>query len=87
MRFKILEAWALRMPVVSTAAAACGMLINGNIRIADTAEEFADSVVRMLKNQKECEQLGAKARLTVEKHYSWNGLIDKYEKIYYSLFK
>lgn len=86
MRYKILEAMALGVPVVSTSIGASGILTE-NIRIADTPKEFADSVVELLHNQNKCDYLSENARLTVERYYNWDVLLDGYENIYYELLK
>ena len=85
MRFKILEAWALRMAVVSTSCGARGLILNDNIKIADSQRDFADKVIELLNNQNMREDLAKNGRLTVEKYYDWDILLNKYENIYYDL--
>jgi glycosyltransferase involved in cell wall biosynthesis len=82
MSYKILEASALNMPVVSTSIGARGIISNGNIKIADTKQEFSDAVIDLLKNQDKRERLAEKGRSSVERHYEWDILLNKYERIY-----
>jgi glycosyltransferase involved in cell wall biosynthesis len=52
-RIKVLEAFAHRIPVVSTSKGAEGLGVNGgaHLLIGDTAEDFAAACVRLLTNQ------------------------------------
>lgn len=87
MRYKILEALVLRIPVVTTSVGARGIKFEKNIKIADTAEEFADVVIGLLSNPAHCEDLANNGRLLVEKNYNWDTLLDRYVNIYYDLLK
>jgi len=86
MRFKILEALAAKIPVVSTPVGARG-ISKDNIKIAESEEEFADAVIELLNNQNMREDLAEKGRLAVEKYYNWDLLLSKYEDIYYDLLR
>lgn len=72
-RLKILDAWAMGMPVVSTSVGCEGLsAVNGsNILIRDSPSEFADAVKRVLVDKELARYLGANARATVEREYSW----------------
>jgi len=85
MSFKLLEALALKMPIVTTSIGARGFIHEDNIKIADTKREFADRVVELLNDPDKRDCLAEKARRTVEKYYDWNDLLDRYENIYYNL--
>lgn len=72
-RLKILEAMALRSPVVATTKGAEGLAVqNGeNILIADKPADFADAVIRLLKEPGLRQRLVENAyRLVLEK-YDW----------------
>lgn len=84
MRFKILEAMALDMPIVSTSVGARG-IISKNILIGDTAKDFADNITQLLINFKKHNYRTNTARLEVEKYYNTQILLQQYEKIYHSL--
>jgi polysaccharide biosynthesis protein PslH len=77
-RLKILEAWALGVPVVSTTVGAVGLgAVSGeNCLLADTPASFADAVVRLLHTESlETNSLGQtlakNARCHVEAHFDW----------------
>ena len=69
VRVKLLEGFALGIPVVSTTLGAEGLTsASGEIcELVDTPEEFADSVVRLLQDRAYAENLAAAARRMVER--------------------
>ncbi len=72
-RVKILEALAAGLPVVTTSKGAEGLdVISGeHLIIADTAHEFAVSVIRLLEDPDESLRLGQHGRALVEERYNW----------------
>ncbi|WP_151736508.1 glycosyltransferase family 4 protein [Paenibacillus tengchongensis] len=70
-RLKILEAWALKTPVVSTSKGAEGLKYEHsfNLMIADAPEEFARVVVQLLEHPVECERLAEQAYQTLLANY------------------
>ena len=79
-RLKILEAMALRTPVVTTSKGAEGLNVkNGEtVLIADEPREFATAVVRLLKNRDLRDQLADNAYQLVSKHYDWAGVMPRF---------
>lgn len=77
-RLKILEAFALGTPVVSTSFGAGGLMVDSgkDLIIGDNAESFADAVVSLLNNQDLGRKITTRARKTVEDKYSWE-LVEK----------
>ncbi|MDR1052816.1 MAG: glycosyltransferase family 4 protein [Planctomycetaceae bacterium] len=73
-RLKILEAFAARIPVLSTTIGAEGLNIkpHENIELADTPQEFAAKCIELLENQTLRNKLIANARQTAEEQYDWN---------------
>jgi len=73
-RVKILEAMALGTPVISTSKGAEGLeVIDGkNILIADDPDDFAECILRLLKDEDLRAKLSANGRQLVEKRYSWD---------------
>jgi len=71
-RFKILEAMACNVPVVSTSKGCEGLQVeNGkNILIADSPEDFAHAVLKLLESPELRAQVGHSGRQVVEKFYS-----------------
>jgi glycosyltransferase involved in cell wall biosynthesis len=72
-RLKILDAWAMGKAVVSTSVGCEGLhAVHGeNILVADAPKAFAAAVGRVLHDRVLRERLGAAARATVEREYSW----------------
>jgi glycosyltransferase involved in cell wall biosynthesis len=72
-RIKILEAWSAARPVVATSLAAEGLTVrNGeNILLADSAQEFADAVDRVLADGDLRQRVANAGRLTFESNYTW----------------
>lgn len=73
-RFKIIEAWAAGVPVVSTTVGAEGLPGTGgdNLLIADTPREFAQSVCRLLASEDLCNRLAGNARQLFESSLNWS---------------
>lgn len=73
-RLKILEAWALRRPVLSTTIGAEGLpAAHGkNIALADSPEDFAREAVRLLSDASAAERLGAAGRRVAEELFGWD---------------
>lgn len=86
-RLKILEAMAMRKPVVSTTIGAEGLEVSPgeNIIIADTPEDFAKKTVDVLKNSALRERLILGGRRLVESRYSWEACLQKLEAVYKEL--
>jgi glycosyltransferase involved in cell wall biosynthesis len=84
IRGKILEAWAMAMPVVATPVAAAGLQAESgrNILIADSEELFAEHVVSLLGDPMLRARLGAEGRKVAERFYSWEAAADKLDGLY-----
>jgi glycosyltransferase involved in cell wall biosynthesis len=84
MRVKILDAWSWGLPTVSTTIGAEGIDVSHeeNILIADTAESFANEVIRLLSNQAFAIQLGQNGRETILNKYNWRTIYSAWEAIY-----
>lgn len=72
MRIKIIEGMALGKVIISTTIGAEGINCtnNKNILIADTPKEFADAIVKCLKDKSFCEQISANAKRLITEEYS-----------------
>lgn len=70
---KILQAWAMAKPIVSTTAGVGSLKTaeGQNILIRDTPEEFAAAVVDLLRDPSRAARLGEAGRHTIESHYTW----------------
>ena len=69
---KVLEAMAMARPVVASAAAAEGIDHADTIRVAATAQDFADQVIALLDAPDTAAMLGAAARVQVIRRYGWD---------------
>jgi sugar transferase (PEP-CTERM/EpsH1 system associated) len=72
-RLKIFEAMAMAKAVVSTTIGAEGLPVRHgtDLLLADTPDEFAQSVVQLLRDGASRRKLGQAARELVESKYSW----------------
>jgi glycosyltransferase involved in cell wall biosynthesis len=72
-RFKILEAWAAGVPVVSTTIGAEGLPVRHEreLLLADGAAGFAQAVSRLLACTELRERLAIAGRLLLEKEFTW----------------
>lgn len=76
-RFKILEAGACRVPLVSTSLGAEGIpVIDGHhLLIADTSYDFANAIVRLLKDRNLGQHIANNCHDLVITHYSIESLV------------
>ncbi|HEY8053436.1 MAG TPA: glycosyltransferase family 4 protein [Steroidobacteraceae bacterium] len=74
-RLKILEAWAMARPVVSTTLGAEGLdaVPGRHLLVADDPADFARSVLRILGEPGLGDELGREGRALVSERYSWRG--------------
>jgi polysaccharide biosynthesis protein PslH len=82
-RLKILEAWALGVPVVSTTIGASGLgAVSGtNCLLADTPEAFADAVIRLLSGSELAQSLAHNARCHVEAKFDWRQIGEDFNQL------
>jgi GT2 family glycosyltransferase/glycosyltransferase involved in cell wall biosynthesis len=84
MRGKILEAWGMAKPVVTTSVGSQGIdcTPGENILIADDPQGFAAQTVRLLRDKVLREKLGKNGRRQVEAKYDWEIVIRQVEDMY-----
>ena len=72
-RIKIYESMAMQKTVVSTRVGAEGLPIQDgeNIVLADSPEDFAQTVVQLLQNPRKRQQIENTARRFVQENFSW----------------
>ncbi len=77
-RFKILEAAACDIPIVSTILGAEGIPVadGENILIADEAQDFANAIIKVIENPVFAKKMANNLKLYIEQNYS----IDKHAK-------
>jgi len=84
IRGKILEAWAMGMPVVATSVACAGLRYEEgrNLLRADSEKLFAAHIVALLKDADLRDRLGREGRKTAEAYYSWESSAAKLDTLY-----
>lgn len=84
MQFKVLEALAMEVPMVTTPVAADGLRIDGAeppLVIGRDERELADGLVRLLRREDERRRLAAEGRRFVEDHFVWARSTEKLERM------
>ncbi len=83
-RLKIVEAFAMRLPVVSTALGAQGIAWEAgrDIFIAESEDAFAERVLDLLRDAAGAARMGEAARALAERRYGWETVGDTLERIY-----
>jgi glycosyltransferase involved in cell wall biosynthesis len=86
-RLKILDAWAMGMPVVATGIACEGLdaVPGENILVANDVAGFVEAVSRVLTEPALRARLGAGGRATVERTYSWNVIGANLRRLYHDV--
>ena len=81
-RIKILEAFGLGLPVVSTAKGCEGLAgVDGrHLMIRDNPEEFAAAVATVVNNHKLSDTLRQNGRVLVEERYDWQRIFEAAEE-------
>ena len=81
---KVLEAMATGIPVVSTKAGASGICANNGtqILIADKPLAFAQTVIKLLKNNALYSEIARNARHLVEDRYDWQNIAQSLVQAY-----
>jgi len=84
IRGKILEAWAMEMPVVTTSVGCAGLRYRDgeNLMVADAPEEFAARVIMLLGDPSRRRQLGREGRKMAEQHYGWEAIVAQLHDLY-----
>lgn len=79
-RLKILEAMALRTPVVATSKGAEGLEVqhDEHLLIADTPEAFAEAVIRLLRESGLRQRLADNAYELVRRKYDWRMVLPRF---------
>jgi len=87
MRVRILEAFARGLPVVTTTIGLEGIDARPGeeVLVADTPQDFADSVVGLLKDETLQTNLAVKGRQLAEKSYDWQVILGKMDEIYQAI--
>ncbi|MCB0347073.1 MAG: glycosyltransferase [Bdellovibrionales bacterium] len=73
-RLKILEAFAHKLPVISTSKGAEGLHVQDkqHLFLADSASSFANAVIGVLRQPQQSQAVTKAAREYVERYHAWN---------------
>lgn len=70
---KLLEAMAMELPCITTSLAAAALAEKREaIQVADTADDLAQHILKLLAHPDEALQLGKRGREYVGRHYDWD---------------
>lgn len=77
-RLKVLEAFAMGIPTVSTSMGAEGIEFTPeqDLLLADDPASMADRIVQLLQNPGQCEALGKRAVALARSRYDWKAVIE-----------
>ena len=80
---KVLEAMAVRRPVVATSAVADGLQVlkGRHILVADEAETFARKVADLCRFDALCQEIADAGYRRVAMYYYWPEALDRYERV------
>lgn len=81
---KLLEAMAMELPCISSVLAnqALGAKENEEILIGNTAEEYANHIVRLLQNESFAQTIAQNGHAFVKNHFSWENSTDLLEQLF-----
>jgi glycosyltransferase involved in cell wall biosynthesis len=84
IRGKILEAWGMQMPVVSTSVGCAGLRYEDgrNLLVAEGPEGFARQVISLLNDPAKRSRLGEEGRKTAELYYGWEKSAQQLDALY-----
>lgn len=87
MRVRILEAFARAAPVITTTVGLEGIDARPgqDVLIADSPEDFASSVVSLLRDKELQERISANGRRLVEEKYDWQVVLGGLDSLYQEL--
>lgn len=80
--FKILEAMASGVPVVTTSLGAEGITSGDELIKADTVEDIVRKIVKLFNDKYYYEKVAKSARKLIEEKYDWKKITRKLEKVY-----
>jgi glycosyltransferase involved in cell wall biosynthesis len=82
MQFKILEAMACNVPVVSTTLGLGDIdaLPNEDVLLADSAADFSDQVIKLLMNEDLAKNIADNARKLVSARHRWDNVNEAFSK-------
>lgn len=86
-QFKVIEYLAAGLATVCTSVVAANLQAGPGreVLIADTAETFAQQVIRLCQDDRLAQRLGSLGRSFVQKHYTWDSALAALDQVYQGL--
>jgi glycosyltransferase involved in cell wall biosynthesis len=86
-KYKVLEAMATQLPVVTTPLGTEGInIIPGqHALVATSATDLANQTIQLLRNKRQGRKLAREAKKLITKHYNWKKISADLDKIYQKL--
>lgn len=83
--FKILEAMASGLPVVTTTLGATGLKVadGKELMIGDTQDQFVRVVESLLASPKKRQEIARSARRIIEREYTWDSIAKTMDRLWY----
>jgi len=83
-KVKVINAMSMGKAIVSSSVGAEGIKVESgkDLIITDAPQEFADQVLRLLKEPARLRQMGENARQVVERYYDWRVIYKKMDALY-----
>jgi len=83
-KYKVLEAMATKLPVVSTSLGIEGLNVKDNkeVLLANNADDLAKKTIKVLKNENIGEEIANRAFLLIKKKYNWQLIASHLDRIY-----
>lgn len=87
--FKILEAMASGLPVVTTTLGATGLNVTHGqeLMIGDTPDQLVDAADTLLSSPQKRQEIAKRARIIIEKHYTWDRIASSLDALWYETAK
>jgi polysaccharide biosynthesis protein PslH len=84
--FKILEAMASGVPVVTTSLGnAIGAKEGSEIVVAESPEDFVAGIKKILENKEYCKEISQNGRKLIEKKFNWKKIASDLDSVYESV--
>jgi len=84
-KYKVLEAMASGLPVVTTRLGIEGIEAENSVLVAESAQGLAEETIAILKNQQLAEKKAAAAKQIVYKKYNWETISNRLNLVYQQL--
>lgn len=84
-KYKVLEAMASGLPVVTTKLGIEGIEAEGSVLVTESAEALARQTIKVLKDRQLAGRLAAKAKKIVYKKYNWKTISNRLNLVYQQL--